>query len=292
MNRRRIFPILSVVALSAAVLACGLPTPTISAPPAQPTSASTSSGSASAATIQPAPEATATLSQGSGGVPVSFSGTSFTIPYGLANGVTNAATTDIELPFINPSNGAMPNHARFTLNGYPLQRDTAATLVVFSAKEYAAYADLTAAELAGLKVLPDSTDQLPQALAVSNFSAAVKIIRFQNGRGIRYLTQIMSGPSPVDNQELFYRFEGLTSDGQTYVSAVFPISAAFLQADSSPNTAPPAGGIAFPAGSDMDLFSKYLGQVQDKLNSAAPDALNPNLAALDALVQSLKVVAP
>ncbi|MEO8354588.1 MAG: hypothetical protein ABI621_01610 [Chloroflexota bacterium] len=42
----------------------------------------------------------------------------------------------------------------------------------------------------------------------------MQVINFQNGRGIRFLTQYAQYPAPINNHELFYHFQGLTNDGK------------------------------------------------------------------------------
>ena len=60
--------------------------------------------------------------------------------------------------------------------------------------------------------------------------ARVHYLDFDNGSGMGYLTQITMGPSRINNQELFYTFQGLTADRAYYVVAFFPVSLASLPA--------------------------------------------------------------
>jgi hypothetical protein len=60
------------------------------------------------------------------------------------------------------------------------------------------------------------------------FCSQVKYLDFQNGSGVRFITQYAVEASPVTNREIFYSFQGLTQDGTYYVAAYFPIAAAGL----------------------------------------------------------------
>ncbi len=220
-------------------------------------------------------------------MPISSNGTSFTIPSGLATGADTQMTTEVELPYINPSNGNMPNHVKFTLNGYTLQNKTFQPyIVVFTASEYAQYTALTAQSISALKSLTDSSGQkVPQALQLSNFYTQVKTVSFQNGHGIRYLVQIMESTVPINNQDLFYYFAGLTTDGKYYVSAILPINTTFLAASNNPSATVPPDGITFNA----DQFQTYLDTVSQKLNATTSDAFTPSLDTLDELIGSIQV---
>ena len=98
--------------------------------------------------------------------------------------------------------------------------------------------------------LPESLPFLPIFNAAQVFHSNEQPLAFQNGTGIRFLTQYAQAPYPVNNQSLFYTFQGLTDDGAYYVSAILPINAAFLSADGNPESPPPSDGVPF----DWDNF--------------------------------------
>ena len=52
----------------------------------------------------------------------------------------------------------------------------------------------------------------------------VKYLDMKSGKGVRYLTQFNQGISPINNSELIYTFQGLTSDGKYYIAAVLPVT--------------------------------------------------------------------
>ena len=96
--------------------------------------------------------------------------------------------------------------------------------------------------------------------------------------------------APINNRELFYHFEGLTSDNKYYVIAILPITAPFLQEDEKPEATVPEGGVPFPANAEPS--QTYYISVTEKLNSLAPDAYTPSLNTLDTLIESILVTNP
>ena len=114
---------------------------------------------------------------------------------------------------------------------------------------------------------------LPDQKAAQVFHAAEKILPFQNGTGIRYITQYSQAHFPaVDNQGLFYTFQGLTSDGEYYVSVILPVHLTSL------------GTLPTPANAEESASS--FKTARDLLNQGEP-AIQPSLESLDALVQSI-----
>ena len=93
--------------------------------------------------------------------------------------------------------------------------------------------------------LPENLPFLPAFNAAQTFHSNEQPLTFQNGTGIRFLTQYGQAPYPVNNNSLFYTFQGLTNDGAYYVAAILPINAAFLSADGNPDTPLPADGVPF-----------------------------------------------
>jgi hypothetical protein len=121
-------------------------------------------------------------------------------------------------------------------------------------------------------------------------AARIQLLNFQNGSGVRELTQYDQYPAPINNHELFYHFEGLTSDNQYYIIAVLPVNALMLAEDEKPESPVPAGGVPIPDG--VGPNNTYYFLVTEKLNSQAPDTFTPSITMLDALVQSIVVKTP
>jgi hypothetical protein len=221
------------------------------------------------------------------GTPVNTAEVSFFIPNGIANDAASVRTSDTEYPYINPSGGDMPQHVKLTLNLYALNDTTyQPQIILFRSAEYAQYSDLTAGIVTTLQSLQYVDGQpLPENLDGAIFTAQVHAINFQNGHGIRLLTQTGQGPVPINNRDLLYYFQGITTDGQFYIEATLPINAPFLPANSDINSPLPADGIPF----NMDDFGGYFNAVAQKLNETDTFSYTPYLEYLDAMMESLQV---
>jgi len=302
MKKRTLFVILGVVigtwgcSFSAGTI--GTPTPTqvdeietgvaatLQADTASPTE---SSSTEVTATQDPTPE---------GGTPVSFEGVSFVIPDGVAGDANTEKMTALESNTDAPWDVA-PTHLRFTLTDYQSQgKFHEPRIFVYPAGEYAQKNPNAAEQLDRLRKILTGATPLHETLpAVPFFNAApllsaqIKIIPFANGGGgIRSLTQYAQYAAPVNNHELFYHFQGLSSDGNYYVVAILPITAPILPEDEKPEATVPEGGIPIPT--DIGPNQVYYFSVTEKLNSLSPDAYTPSLNTLDALIQSMTVTNP
>jgi hypothetical protein len=67
--------------------------------------------------------------------------------------------------------------------------------------------------------------------ASQEFHTHLQRLSFAQGTGIAFLTQYSIEPSLINNEGLFYTFQGLTYDRRFYVTATFPTSASFLPND-------------------------------------------------------------
>ncbi len=221
------------------------------------------------------------------GVVVNTTEVSFFIPNGIANDATSSMTTDVEYPYINPSFGDMPQHVKLTLNLYALTgTQFEPHIMIFRSAEYAQYGEGNADVMSAMQSLQYVDGQpLPENLS-SDFSAQIHAVNFENGHGVRYLTQVFTNFLPVNNKELFYYYQGMTNDGQYYVQAILPINAPFLPADDNPNTPLPMDGIPF----NTDDFSGYLNTVAQRLDSTDTFSYTPYLEYLDAMIQSTQVI--
>jgi hypothetical protein len=260
-----------------AIIACGV-LPTAAAPTAGVSTIVAATLQAMTPPVQTSPAAPAGLS-------VTYSNVSLVLPPGLASGTTNSTTTDVEFPYVNPSGGPMPQHTKIILNGYPLQGTMfEPQITVYRATEYAQYGPLTQNIVSALQGLQYSPGQpLPKGLLAGVLDAKTQALDFANGHGLRFLTQFDQAPLPVNNHELFYYFQGLTTDGSDYVQVILPLQAPFLAPDDNPASALPPGGVPF----DMNGLQIYFDAVAENLNATAPEQFTPSLAALDALVQSI-----
>ncbi len=281
------------------ILACNLgasvqPAPDTQVPTAVPSATNTpipASATIPAPTLTDTPQPTYTSVPQT--IPVTFQNVALAIPNGLGSGANSTTTQDVEMPpFVNPSNGPMPSHIALTINGYPLART--ARITVFKAVDYASYTAYTQNVITALQSQSYQPGQpVPSDLTLGNLNAQAQPLGFQKGQGLRIVTQVSEGTVPVANDSIFYYFQGLTQDGQYYVSAILPVQASFLAATSGPDASLPAGGIQFPPynnpSASMDDINNYYSAIQSKLNSASASDFTPSLTDLDALIQSIQI---
>lgn len=198
--------------------------------------------------------------------------------------------------------GAMPAHLRFNFDDeelsdwfWPRERQ----LLIYPVEGYQAILDEIGGEyltkrISALETMiteqPETIEReipmLPFVPAAQVFRAQKDYLTFKNGAGVRFLTMYSQGPSPVTNEAVFYTFQGLTSDGQYYVSFVYPVSSSLLP-DTFEDT---------PAAEDFDAFMEgydsYLDETSQSLNQATGSEFTPDLTTLDELVQTLQVGVP
>jgi len=97
---------------------------------------------------------------------------------------------------------------------------------------------------------------------------------------VRFLTQFDQAPLPINNMELIYTFQGLTSDGKYYVAAIFPVNHADLPGTNQANT---------QQESELEEFPTYLAETVAWLGQQPDASFTPALSELDALVQTIEV---
>src|SRR5215212_5847865 len=123
---------------------------------------------------------------------------------------------------------------------------------------------------------------LPWINAAQVFRVQVRYLDFQNGRGVRFITQYRQDPGPVTDEEIFYTFQGLTDDGANYVVASFPLSTAIL-----PDT------LDFESQEFREFekknYQEYLTEQVATLEALPSKEFEPDLAILDQIVASLEV---
>jgi len=183
---------------------------------------------------------------------------------------------------------AMPQYTLLTLQSYPISGHLMQPRIFV----YPVY-DLEVNEVAGqvpgsLQALlqnqqvGEDMPYLPPYNAAQVMYAQVSYLKFKNGRGVRYLTQFDQAVLPVNNHELHYTFQGLTSDGRYYVAAVLPVNLPELPADESVD-------LNNPPQNFVEDFPAYLSDTVNMLNGQPPSAFIPDLSTLDAMIMSLEI---
>ena len=224
---------------------------------------------------------------------------SLVIPPQLASGVRSAQLPRADGQDI-PAWERTPGHVEFTLDGYVLQGKLhEPQIFVYPAQ---AYAEMHPAAFESIHRLdnilygPDpqiDPDQLPQIPFLNNqqvFASNIELIAFQNGGGVRFLTEYDQYPTSANNHELFYHFQGVSRDGQYYIAAILPITNPMLAETSDAGAPLPTGGVPYPyfaegPNADMPLYYR---SVLDVLNATPPEQFTPTIQQLDILIQSMR----
>lgn len=239
-----------------------------------------------------APVVIPTNTTDAGGV-VTLNNVSFTIPLGVAKDAKSemvSAVTDTNSPWWEVA----PAHSKFTLTSYQLQdKFLEPQILVYPTDEYAKLNEQAAQQIQELKTIigggPLSKEAMPGFLVNAGpiFASNMQVINFKTGRGVRMLTQYDQYPAIVNNHELLYHFQGLTNDGKYYVIAILPVTSSILAENEKPESPVPAGGVPLPSTGGPD--NVYYDAVSKALDAQYPDAFNPSLFQLDALIQSITV---
>lgn len=219
----------------------------------------------------------------------SYGGVTFRYNADIASAATGETVVAEELWEI------IPEHIAFSFNGYTLPAAFHQPRIhIYPVSELASGGAANTA--ASLRTLLDS-GQLPAASGgfegsglpfLPPFNAGqilhtqVAFVAFQNGRGLRFVTEYAQYYAPINNTDLFYTFQGLTADERYYVAAIFPVSHPSLPADAS--QIPGGNGDAF-----ANTYETYANDMALQLADCGAAEFTPNLALLDALIASLQV---
>jgi hypothetical protein len=301
-----------LVLISIFLISCNLPTitwnntPTAAVATTLPTNALLPTAAPTEALATTAPTAAPATQAPLNGTQYNLGGVFMVLPPCLA---TSATGTLIAAVPYDPNNGPAdfyPENRKITFQGYPLSGKFFSVddpgklggLVIYPVADFVAMNQYIADDVTSMQTLlatkpeaPDSIPLLQIVGAAQVFRTQVKYLNFQNGQGVRFLTEYAQYYAPVDNTDLFYAFQGITTDGKYWVSAILPINAAYLQADSV-STIVPAGGILAPAYDDLNLetdFKTYYANMMNKLNTTPDADFTPGLDCLDQYIQSLQI---
>jgi hypothetical protein len=188
--------------------------------------------------------------------------------------------------------GMYPQYTQLTLKGYTLaDKFFTAHISIFSVRDYTnLLPDNIPTDVARMQALisggptgDKGLPLLPYFNAGQEFFAQYKVISFGSGNGIRYLTQYSQYFDPINNHELFYTFQSLTSDGRYWISAILPVSNPIL----------PENGNNPPNGQSQEEFSNnfpaYIADLANQLNAQPAENYSPTITMLDALVASIRI---
>jgi hypothetical protein len=233
------------------------------------------------------------------GIELNLGGVYMVLPPCLAAGAVGAL--EPALP-PDPQGGPMsvyPAHRLITFQGYPLAGKFFEPEVrVYPLADYTAMLDNVDDTVANLQALITSQTAdpatsipfLPGFPAAQLFRAQVKFVNFANGQGVRFLTEYGQYSAPVNNNDLFYTYQGVTTDGAYWVSIIFPVNAAYLQSSLEDPTLPPSD-VSMPdyTAAQAGDIQAYYTEMNALLNSTADNQFTPGLDCLDQFVQTISI---
>lgn len=213
----------------------------------------------------------------------------------LFSGVTLETLEAVPImPDPAPRHLAYPALTVLKLEGYP---DTGNYLTpqiaIYPIAAYESLSLQAEQQVARLQALLDGGDlssaqrlpYLPLPNAVPIVQVHVQTVTFENGAGVRYLTQMVQDTAPVVSSSLVYTFQGITDDGQFWVATTLPVASEALPADIA--TAQQQGFDAAAYTVDDEAYSAYLAEQQARLETLDEEDFSPSLAQLDAFITSL-----
>ncbi|MEP7290959.1 MAG: META domain-containing protein [Chloroflexota bacterium] len=243
------------------------------------------------------------LAQDTGTNMLIYNGVSFSYPTTLASSINITQVAGDAADVQQPGGAVMPNTQFQLYMGeiVPGSEFTSGNLIrVYNAADLTPYA-AGAAGLASLQTLLSQRTDLSQFMAVNVETGGIalpllptlpgsEVIRARAQyidtpalQGVSYLTALRLDVSPLMGGDLVYVFQGLTTDGAHYVSAIFPLTSTLLPAE-------------IPADFDQSAFDQnyatYLTDTTSAINNATHENFTPSLAVLDGVIRSISVSAP
>lgn len=134
---------------------------------------------------------------------------------------------------------------------------------------------------------PDGLPVLPPPPAVMDLAVQTAYLDIPglDATGVRWVGRFSQDLSPIFNFQLRYLFQGLTADGQYLISASYPVTTSLLPDNMDGMTEDET--TAF----DEDPQA-FLEATATALSFLAPSDFSPDLAALDAMIQSMAISVP
>ncbi len=126
---------------------------------------------------------------------------------------------------------------------------------------------------------------LPPQAGLNDLAVQADYLDFGNVNGIRFVGRFAQDANPVTADQLLYYYQGLTSDGQYYVSFMHQITT-----DQLPQSAEDVSAETMQK-FEQD-FNAYIQETAVMLNGLSPDDWSPSLTSLDNMITSLEIETP
>lgn len=183
-------------------------------------------------------------------------------------------------------------HTHFVIYGEQLPDSNIVGIRVYRVADLAAY-EHTQQQLTQLQSLlaerrdltsyATNTDSplpfLPVVAAGQIIRARAHYVGTSDVTGISYITAYQQGPQQLLQQDFLYTFQGVSTDGEYYVSAVFRVN---------PEAFPTEMRTDFDAQVFLNELPDYLSESTAQLVDAEPSDFAPSLDMLDTVIQSFR----
>jgi len=233
---------------------------------------------------------------------VSFNGVSFTFDPSLGTSV-NITTVPGQTSAEVKVGVAAPPHTAFSL--YGSRQESAKTprlgsgpvVRVYSVADLSGYAEYSNTLTSLQDLLSQRSDlttfmapstngndlalpYLPAAEAGQPLRARAAYVDTADVQGVSYLTGFRQDVSAFAAKDFWYTFQGMSVDGQWYISVVTPVKASMFpkKVKAKDNNF-----------KNADDYNTYIADAISKLNAGEDTAFTPPLTAIDALVQSITI---
>jgi type II secretory pathway pseudopilin PulG len=220
-----------------------------------------------------------------------FQGISFSFDPNIASQVLPSSITGQNMGEEYMPGDTYPTYVEFTFDNYAVPNHFHQPRIsIYPVAEYRQISSYASQIIDDLQMVLNSQPSggasvglpfLPMWPAAQMFASNVSIFNFRNGKGIRFLTMYGQAAYPIDNQNLFYTYQGITNDGQYYISAILPVTHPDLLYDGSIEV------------DDWEAFSNdfqnYLEGAVSWLNSQNPDQFTPSITLLDEMMASFAI---
>ena len=207
---------------------------------------------------------------------VDFNGITLCYDPSIAQGVTTSvvpAVSSVDDPWYN-----LPQIEQIDFTNYVTgEKFHSPIIMVFSVAEYKAVYDKAEERISKLQqyiqnkpnIPADPIPFLPNWNAAQLFKTMPAFVTFQNGQGIRFLAEYGQYAAPVNNTDLFYTFQGITNDGNYYVSIILPVTHPSL---------PPNSQVDAAIQAQIDAgYDGYLAGILPGLSAQPLDSFVPNI---------------
>jgi hypothetical protein len=208
-------------------------------------------------------------------------------PYGLVDSLVVSTIPEIAVDGGAPWETS-PQHFRVDFQGYPLH-DTfwQPRMEIFPLAEFKTMSpDLINPQLEKLETILkekpahiQSVPILPMVNAGALFSARPMYFDDPSTsvRGFSVLTQFGQSFWPINNRDMFYTFQGVTTDGKYWITLVLPVTQQDLSPDGEYITSQDFQSFA-------DNFQNYIQKTTDQLEAADEFTFTPDLTSFEMVI--------